>query len=76
MMNSHIHAPEHLEREPDAETLVAERNALLQCGLTAEEITSLLWMRQWYQTGSSDRVEIVRRLEFLKLLVNKGKMKL
>ena len=75
-MNSHIHVPEHLEGEPDAETLVAERNVLLQCGLTAEEITSLLWLRQWYQTGGSDRVEIVRRLEFLKLLVNKGKMQL
>ena len=71
-MNSHIHAPEHFEREPDAETLVAERNSLLQCGLTAEEITSLLWLRQWYQTGGSDRVEIVRRLEFLKLLVING----
>ncbi len=43
---------------------------------TAEEIVALLWLRQWYQTGGSDRVQIVRHLEFLKLLVLNGKMEL
>jgi hypothetical protein len=33
-------------------------------------------LRQWYQMGGSDRVQIVRHLEFLKLLVLNGKMEL
>ncbi len=41
---------------------------------TADIAVSLLWLRQWYQTGGSDRVEVVRRLEFLKLMVMNGKI--
>ena len=55
---------------------VTEQDILAQCGFTAEEIMSLLWLRQWYQTGGSDRVQIVRHLEFLKHLVLNGKMEL
>jgi len=47
---------------------------LTQCGLSAEEIVSLIWLRQWYQAGGSDRVQIVRRWEFLKFLVLHGKL--
>ena len=46
-----------------------ETNILLERGFTSDEIISLLWLRQWYQNGGSDRVEIIRRLEFLKLLM-------
>ncbi len=46
-----------------------ETNILAQHGFTSDEIISLLWLRQWYQNGGSDRVEIIRRLEFLKLLL-------
>ena len=46
-----------------------ETNVLVERGFTSDEILSLLWLRQWYQNGGSDRVEIVRRLEFLKLLI-------
>ncbi len=53
-----------------------ETNLLLQRGFTSDEITSLLWLRQWYQNGGSDRVEIVRRLEFLKLLILNGKIEM
>ena len=56
------------------ETTTTERDMLTQCGFTTEEIASLLWLRQWYQSGGSDRVEIIRRLEFLKRLVMTGKM--
>jgi len=49
--------------------VTTETDILLQRGFTSDEIISLFWLRQWYQNGGSDRVEIVRRLEFLKLLL-------
>jgi hypothetical protein len=58
------------------EIVTTDAETLTQNGFTPEEIVSLLWMRQWYQNGGSDRVEIVRHLEFLKLLVTSGKIEL
>ena len=75
-MNTHIDVEEHLEMETQVQVTVTEQDILAQCGFTAEEIMSLLWLRQWYQTGGSDRVQIVHHLEFLKLLVLNGKMEL
>ncbi len=63
-----------LEMVTNNETATTEMETLVQCGFTNEEIASLLWLRQWYQGGGSDRVEIVRHLEFLKLLVISGKL--
>ncbi len=63
-----------LEMVPNNETTTIETEALVQSGFTDEEIGSLLWLRQWYQSGGSDRAEIVRHLEFLKLLLISGKM--
>jgi hypothetical protein len=65
-----------LERLPEVNSVVTETEALEQYGFAQDEIISLLWLRQWYQHGGSDRVEIVRRLEFLKLLVVHGKVDL
>jgi hypothetical protein len=45
---------------------VTETERLAHTGFTTDEIISLVWLRQWYQNGGSDRVEIVRQLEFLK----------
>lgn len=59
-----------------SEIVTSDVQALTQSGFTQEEIVALLWLRQWYQTGGSDRVEVVRHLEFLKLLVTSGKMEL
>ena len=59
-----------------SEIVTTDAEALTQSGFTPEEIVSLLWLRQWYQNGGSDRVEVVRHLEFLKLLVTSGKMEL
>jgi hypothetical protein len=59
-----------------AEANVAERDLLAQWGFTDEEITSLLWLRHWYQNGGSDRATIVRYLEFLRLLVRSGELEL
>lgn len=53
-----------------------EQELLAGWGFTVEEITSLLWLQQWYQTGGSDRTAIVRHLEFLRLLVRSGELEL
>ena len=53
---------------------IEESDGLAQSGFTPDEIISLLWLQQWYQNGSSDRVTMVRHLEFLKLLVMNGKL--
>jgi len=73
-MNPQIHSEEHLITNTDTET--AEMDTLTQSGFTSDEILSLLWLRQWYQNGGSDRTEVIRHLEFLKLLVLTGKIEL
>jgi hypothetical protein len=66
-----------LEMLTDVETsTVTETETLAQSGFTQDEIVSLLWLRQWYQHGGSDRVPIVRHLEFLKQLLADGKIDL
>ncbi len=65
-----------LELETHVENAVTETELLAQSGFSQDEIVSLLWLRQWYQNGGSDRVEVVRRLEFLRLLVVNGKIEL
>ena len=66
-MNPNISIEKHLETPVQAN--VTETDNLAQCGFSTEEIVALLWLRHWYQTGGSDRVQIVRHLEFLKFLV-------
>ncbi len=73
-MNTDIQAEEQLEKKTQVQVTVTETDLLAQCGFSLEEIVSLLWLRHWYQTGGSDRVQIVRHLEFLKLLVLNGKI--
>ena len=77
-MNPHIYTKQGpkqgLEGAVNAEMIVPEKDELVASGFTAEEIVSLLWLRQWYQTGGSDRVPVVRHLEFLKLLVLNGRL--
>jgi hypothetical protein len=53
----------------------AEMEELAKGGFTQDEIASLLRLRQWYQNGGSDRVNVVRHLEFLKFLIMHGKLK-
>ena len=74
IMNPQIQSEKELEMVNNAEIAITETNALIQNGFTSEEIVSLLWLRQWYQNGGSDRVEVLRRLEFLKLMVMNGKI--
>ena len=75
-MNSSMHAQEFLATTTCSEANVTEMDLLTRWGFTAEENISLLWLRQWYQTGGSDRATIVRYLEFLRLLVKSGELEL
>ena len=58
------------------EIVTTDTDSLVKSGFTPEEVVSMLYLRQWYQTGGSDRVEVIRRLEFLKLMVMSGKIEL
>ncbi|HLI05287.1 MAG TPA: hypothetical protein VKV40_01810 [Ktedonobacteraceae bacterium] len=73
-MNPHTHSEEEITIVPGVESGVSETEALARCGFTPDEIMSLLWLRQWYENGGSDRIEVVRRLEFIKRLVLSGKL--
>jgi hypothetical protein len=73
-MNPQFPASEQIIIATPVETDAPERGGLAECGFTAEEIVALLWLRHWYQTGGSDRMEIVRHWEFLKWLVMTGKL--
>ncbi|GCE13951.1 hypothetical protein [Tengunoibacter tsumagoiensis] len=55
---------------------VSETDQLARSGFSSDEIISLLWLRQWYQHGGSDRAEILRNLEYLKALLVNGKIEL
>ena len=65
-----------LDIETDAQSAILETEDLAQHGFEQDEITSLLRLREWYQNGGSDRIGVVRYLEFLKFLVRNGKLEL
>lgn len=73
-MNPQTHSEEEITIVPGAESAIPETEALAQSGFTPDEIVSVLWLRQWYENGGSDRIEVVRRLEFIKRLVLSGKL--
>jgi hypothetical protein len=75
-MNPQIQTEKQFDMVNNTEIATAETDILTQDGFSSEEISSLLWLRQWYQNGGSDRIEVVRRLEFLKLMVRNGKIEL
>jgi hypothetical protein len=76
IMNPQIQSEKELEITNNTDITITETDALLQSGFTSDEVVSLIWLRNWYQTGGSDRVEVLRRLEFLKLMVISGKIEL
>jgi hypothetical protein len=67
---------EQLASTTGAVAIPTEQELLAQWGFTAQEITSLLWLQQWYQKSGSDRAIMVRHLEFLRLLVRSGELEL
>lgn len=72
-MKPQIHAEEQ-RMTTHAEAIVTETGMLAQSGFTAEEILTLPWLRQWYQTGGSDRIPLIRHWEFLKVLLMTGRL--
>ena len=75
-MNPQIQSEKELDITNNTDITITESDALLQNGFTSDEVVSLIWLRNWYQTGGSDRVEVMRHLEFLKLMVISGKIEL
>jgi hypothetical protein len=73
-MNPQIQSEKELDITNNADIAITETDALLQSGFTHDEVVSLLWLRNWYQTGGSDRVEVIRYLEFFRLLYVSGRM--
>ncbi len=73
-MNPQIQSEKELDIVNNPEIATTEMDELVKSGFTQDEIVSLFYLRQWYQTGGSDRVEVVRHLEFLKLMVMSGKI--
>jgi hypothetical protein len=75
-MNPQMHTETQLETSTYTVLALNETDMLARWGFDPHEITSLLWLRQWYQTGGSDRASMVRHLEFLRLLVQSGDLEL
>ena len=75
-MNPQMPIEAQLEMSMYSDIALNELDMLALWGFTQQEITTLLWLRQWYQTGGSDRTSIVRHLAFLRMLVKSGELEL
>jgi len=73
-MISHNSLTDNHESTRLVETTANDIEALSVCGYSEDEIISLLWLRQHYQNGGSDRAAVVRYLEFLRYLVMSGQL--
>ena len=73
-MNPYITLKKDLERATIEEIVVSDFDTLTNCDFSAEQIVSLLELRQRYQSGGSDRATVIRHWEFLRLLVASGRM--
>jgi len=75
-MDPQMHMEAQLEMSTSSEFALNETDMLAGWGFTRQEIASLLWLRRRYQSGGSDRANLVRHLEFLRLLVQSGELEL
>ncbi len=75
-MNPQMQTEAQREMSTYSDIALSEIDMLAGWGFDPHEIASLLWLRQWYQTGGSDRANIVRHLEFLRMLVQSGELEL
>lgn len=56
------------------EPIETDTDRLQDNGFSEDEIISLLWLQQWYQHGGSDRIQVLRHLEFLKFQLVNGRI--
>ena len=75
-MNPYMQTQAPAEPSTSSDIAVNDTGLLAGWGFDPKEIASLLWLRQWYQNGGSDRATMVRHLEFLRLLVRRGELEL
>ena len=68
MMNTQLHTEKQRDMATYRQTSVTDLGDLVMSGFTPEEIVSLLWLQNWYQSGGSDRAAVLRHWEFLKYL--------
>jgi hypothetical protein len=73
-MNPTITLKADIESTTLEEVIVPDIDTLTACDFSAEQIVSLLELRQRYQSGGSDRAAVIRHWEFLRLLVASGRM--
>ena len=73
-MNTDFEAKKQDEAQAHSEIIESDREQLASAGFTSDEIVSLLWLQKWYQSGGSDRVELVRHWEFFRFLVRRGEL--
>jgi hypothetical protein len=73
-MNPYSTLKENIETTTIEETVVSDFDTLTTCDFSAEQIVSLIELRQRYQSGGSDRTSVIRHWEFLRLLVASGRM--
>jgi hypothetical protein len=73
-MNPHSTLKEDIEATTIEETVVSDFDTLTVYDFSAEQIVSLLELRQRYQSGGSDRATVIHYWEFLRLLVTSGRM--
>jgi hypothetical protein len=75
-MNPQMQKEAQPELSTYANSALNETVMLAEWGFDSYEMASLLWLRQWYQSGGSDRASVIRHLEFLRMLVQSGEMEL
>ena len=75
-MNPQMQTQAQAERSTYSDITLSETDLLAGWGFDPHEIASLLWLRQRYQNGGSDRGSLVRHLEFLRLLWRRGDLEL
>ena len=75
-MNPQMQTQAQAEQSMYSDIAVNDTDLLAGLGFDSHEIASLVFLRQWYQNGGSDRATMVRHLEFLRLLVRRGELEL
>ena len=74
MTNTYSNLKQELTTTTIEEMVVSDFDTLTASDFSAEQIVSLIELRQRYQSGGSDRAAVIHHWEFLRLLVTSGRM--